>query len=90
MALEHFTSRILGKINILFFKIREVSCGNLIWARLYVHIFPFFLSIIKRKSKYMNVATETQIKEKEDPKTFSLTLTGEQRKYLTYTGIALA
>ena len=50
----------------------------------------FFLSIIKRKSKYMNVATETQIKEKEDPKTFSLTLTGDQRKYLTYTGIALA
>ena len=38
----------------------------------------------------MNVATETQIKEKEDPKTFSLTLTGDQRKYLTYTGIALA
>jgi len=38
----------------------------------------------------MNITTETQIKEKEDPKTFSLTLTGEQRKYLTYTGIALA
>ena len=33
----------------------------------------------------MNVATESQIKEKEDPKTFSLTLTGEQRKYLMYT-----
>ena len=38
----------------------------------------------------MNVATESQIKEKEDPKTFSLTLTAEQRKYLTYTGVALA
>ena len=38
----------------------------------------------------MNVTTETEIKEKEDPKTFSLTLTSEQRKYLTYTGIALA
>ena len=38
----------------------------------------------------MNVVTETQIKEKEDPKTFSLTLTGEQRKYLMYTGVALA
>ena len=37
----------------------------------------------------MNVATETQIKEKEDPKTFSLTLTGEQRKYLSYTAVAL-
>ena len=30
----------------------------------------------------MNVAIEAQIKEKEDPKTFSLTLTGEQRKGL--------
>ena len=38
----------------------------------------------------MNVVTETQIKEKEDPKTFSLTLTGEQRKYLMYMGVALA
>ena len=38
----------------------------------------------------MNVTTESEVKEKEDPKTFSLTLTGEQRKYLTYTGIALA
>jgi len=37
----------------------------------------------------MNVATETQIKEKEDPKTFSLTLTAEPRKYLMYTGVAL-
>ena len=37
----------------------------------------------------MNVTTETEIKEKEYPKTFSLTLTAEQRKYLTYTGIAL-
>ena len=36
-----------------------------------------------------HVTTETEIKEKEDPKTFSLTLTAEQRKYLTYTGIAL-
>ena len=55
-----------------------------------MYTYFLFLSIIKRKSKYMNVATETQIKEKEDPKTFSLTLTGDQRKYLTYTGIALA
>ena len=38
----------------------------------------------------MNVVTETQIKEKEDPKTFSLTLAGEQRKYPMYTGVALA
>jgi len=38
----------------------------------------------------MNIATETQIKEKEDPKTFSLTLTGDQRKYLMYPGIVLA
>jgi len=37
----------------------------------------------------MNIATESQIKEKDDPKTFSLTLTGEQRKYLMYTGVAL-
>ena len=37
----------------------------------------------------MNVTTETEIKEKEDPKTFSLTLTTEQRKYLSYTAIAL-
>ena len=37
----------------------------------------------------MNVTSESEIKEKEDPKTFSLTLTAEQRKYLTYTGIAL-
>ena len=49
-----------------------------------MYTYFLFLSIIKRKSKYMNVATETQIKEKEDPKTFSLTLTGEQRKYLMY------
>ena len=27
--------------------------------------------------------------EKEDPKTFSLTLTAEQRKYLSYTAVAL-
>ena len=38
----------------------------------------------------MNVVTESQIKEQEDPKTFSLALTGEQRKYLMYTRIALA
>jgi len=38
----------------------------------------------------MNITTETEIKEKEDPKIFSLTLTAEQRKYLSYTGIALA
>ena len=31
----------------------------------------------------MNVATESQIKEKEDPKTFSLTLTGDQIEYLS-------
>ena len=37
----------------------------------------------------MNIATESQIKEKEDTKTFSLTLTAEQRKYLMYTGVAL-
>ena len=37
----------------------------------------------------MNIATESQIQEKDDPKTFSLTLTGEQRKYLMYTGVAL-
>ena len=37
----------------------------------------------------MNIATESQIKEKDDPKTFSLTLTGEQRKYLMYTGVAI-
>ena len=37
----------------------------------------------------MNIATESQIKEKEDPKTFSLTLTEDQRKYLSYTAIAL-
>ena len=37
----------------------------------------------------MNIATESEIKEKDDPKTFSLTLTGEQRKYLMYTGVAL-
>jgi len=37
----------------------------------------------------MNVATESEIKEKEDPKTLSLTLRGEQRKYLMYTGVAL-
>ena len=37
----------------------------------------------------MNIATESQIKEKEDPKTFSLAQTGEQRKYLMYTGVAL-
>ena len=37
----------------------------------------------------MNVITESEIKEKEDPKTFSLTLTPEQRKYLSYTAIAL-
>ena len=36
----------------------------------------------------MNIATESEIKEKDDPKTFSLTLTGEQRKYLMYTGVA--
>ena len=48
------------------------------------------MSFFYRLSKRMNVATESQIKEKEDPKTFSLTLTSDQRKYLTYTGIALA
>ena len=37
----------------------------------------------------MNIATESEIKEKDVPKTFSLTLTGEQRKYLMYTGVAL-
>ena len=37
----------------------------------------------------MNITTETEIKEKEDPKTFSLTLTAEQRKYLSYTAVAL-
>jgi len=37
----------------------------------------------------MNVATESQIKEKEDPKTFSLALAAEQRKYLMYTEVAL-
>ena len=37
----------------------------------------------------MNIATESEVKEKDDPKTFSLTLTGEQRQYLMYTGVAL-
>ena len=37
----------------------------------------------------MNVTTETEIKEKEDPKTFTVTLTAEQRKYLSYTALAL-
>jgi len=37
----------------------------------------------------MNITTETEIKEKEDPKTFSLTLAAEQRKYLSYAAIAL-
>ena len=37
----------------------------------------------------MNVATESEIKEKEDPKTFTLTLTAEQRKYLSYSALAL-
>ena len=61
----------------------------------------YFLFLLKEKEKYkyitsqneyftsMNVTTESQIKEKEDPKTFSLTLTGEQRKYLSYTALAL-
>ena len=37
----------------------------------------------------MNVITESEIKEKEDSKTFSLTLTAEQRKYLSYTAVVL-
>ena len=56
----------------------------------------YFLFLLKEKEKYkyiiyqkMNVTTESQIIEKEDPKTFSLTLTGEQRKYLSYTALAL-
>ena len=56
----------------------------------------YFLFLLKEKEKYkylisqkMNVTTESQIIEKEDPKTFSLTLTGEQRKYLSYTAVAL-
>ena len=39
--------------------------------------------------RIMNIATESEIKENDDPKTFSLALTGEQRKYLMYTGVAL-
>ena len=37
----------------------------------------------------MNIATESEIKEKEDPKTFTLTLTAEQRKYLSYSAVAI-
>ena len=37
----------------------------------------------------MNIATEPEIKEKDDPKTFSLILTVEQRKYPMYTGVAI-
>ena len=47
---------------------------------------------MKEKEKFlkkMNITTESEIKEKEDPKTFSLTLTAEQRKYLSYTAVAL-
>ena len=47
----------------------------------------YFLFFIEYQN--MNIATESQIKEKEDPNTFSLTLTAEQRKYLMYTGVAL-
>ena len=35
------------------------------------------------------IMTESEKKAKEDPKTFSLTLTAEQRKLLTYTGFAI-
>ena len=45
---------------------------------------PFFIEY-----QNMNVTTEKEIKEKEDPKTFTLTLTAEQRKYLSYTALAL-
>ena len=52
--------------------------------------YSLFLSERKERVPiHMNVATESQIKEKEDPKTFSLTLTAEQRKYLSYTAVAL-
>ena len=37
----------------------------------------------------MNIATESEIKEKEDPKTSTLTLTAEQRKYLSYSAVAI-
>lgn len=33
--------------------------------------------------------TESQLKGSTDPKTFSITLTADQRKLLTYTAIAL-
>ena len=51
-----------------------------------------FLFLLNENENYkypMNVATESEIKEKEDPKTFTLTLTAEQRKYLSYSAIAL-
>ena len=49
----------------------------------------FFFIKYQKEFTLMNVTTESQIIEKEDPKTFSLTLTGEQRKYLSYTAVAL-
>ena len=51
----------------------------------------YLLFFIKYQKEFtlMNVTTESQIIEKEDPKTFSLTLTAEQRKYLSYTAVAL-
>ena len=38
----------------------------------------------------MESITESEKKAKEDPKTFSITLTADQRKLLKYSGIALA
>ena len=35
-----------------------------------------------------NIITESELKAKEDPKTFTITLTSEQRKLLMYTGLA--
>ena len=35
------------------------------------------------------IITESEKKAKEDPKTFTITLTANQRKLLTYTGVAI-
>jgi len=51
-----------------------------------------FLFLLNENENYkylMNIATESEIKEKEDPKTFTLTLTAEQRKYLSYSAVAI-
>ena len=56
----------------------------------YIQSLTFFLSIIKTNiSSNHEHCNRITIQEKDDPKTFSLTLTGEQRKYLMYTGVAL-